>query len=86
MHFSIGTYQAYLKSAPASVTEDDGHNGWGIGTLICILEETESRSEFYIIYPVGVSDPNHTTDDTSIVRLRYVVADGGIVDMIYYKQ
>lgn len=80
--------QILSGKAPAYITTNDN------GTLTCVISEGEEKvesREFYVICPAGVTsgfDGYPDYDDlvgTDTVRIRYVVIDGGIIDIMYQK-
>lgn len=83
MIYSWGYTQEYAATPPISVVPGD--DGWGTGTFQCFVMRQEDFSEYYIIYPAGVPDIRSNSDHSDVVRIRYVIADGGIADMIYTK-
>ena len=77
--------EEYAGTPPISVVPgEDG--GWGAGTIQCYIARAEDgrHGEFYIIYPAGVPDMG-SDDHPEVIRIRYVIAYGGVIDMLYTK-
>lgn len=83
MVYSWGYTQEYAAEPPVSVVPGD--SSWGEGTFQCFVARQDNFSEYYIIYPAGIPDPRSASDHPAVIRIRYVIADGGIADMIYTK-
>lgn len=93
---SYGYTQKYAGTVPFFISSGE-NEGWGAGTILCRIEsipgtfdpvigmEEGGYAEFYVIYPPGVSLGNGITKDIEKLRIRYVIATGGILDMIYTK-
>lgn len=96
---SYGYTQKFAAIPPTSVNAGD--DTWGNGTLVCTIENIPGNpiqedgveyevigghNETYIVYPPGVSAFDGAfTEDLNKVRIRYVIIDGGVEDMIYTK-
>ena len=78
MTTNYGYNRTWAGTKPTSVVKNDD------GTIICEITETEEYHEFYIIYPIGISDRNNMFDKNK-VRIEYIIADGGILGYTYYK-
>lgn len=90
-------YQLVFRgTAPISV--DTGGSDWGENTLLCTIEDTPGtfieeagifegqHNEFYVVYPPGISAfDGSLTEELDKVRIRYVIIDGGVTDMVYTK-
>lgn len=91
--------QDFNGTVPISV--DTGGAFWGKNTIVCTIEDTPGnpiqedgevyevvggRNESYIVYPPGVSVFNGAlTEELDKIRIRYIIIDGGIEDMVYTK-
>lgn len=70
--------KSWAGTKPTSIVKNSD------GTITCEISETEDCHEYYIIYPIGVSDRNNMFDKDK-VRIEYIIADGGILGYTYYK-
>ena len=68
----------WAATIPTSIVENDD------GSITCIIRETDTECEFYILYPVGVND-RYDMFDSSKVRIEYVISGGGIIGYTYYR-
>ncbi len=85
--------EPYANTAPIRVTAGEESEG-GPGTFECVVAETpatgnedhwDGYKEYYVIYPPGISDLYTEGSDTTKTRIRYVIAGGGVFDMLYTK-
>ncbi len=93
---AVGGYGSteYALTPPIRVLADEESEG-GPGTFECVVAETpptgnedywDGYKEYYVIYPPGTSDLYTEGSDATKTRIHYVIAGGGVFDMLYTKQ
>ncbi len=71
----------YPANKPISVAKNED------GSYLCVLADNDGVEDKYYIYPKGVAD-DYIGDDTFLldtVYIRYMRIDGGVLDIVYYK-
>lgn len=78
-------YGSAISIKPSSVTKNSD------GSYTCLKSGSLSPngtfalgSEGYVLYPVGVAEPTYNLP-TDVVRLKYVVVDGGVMEIVYHN-
>lgn len=79
------SYSSAISIKPSSVTKNSD------GSYTCLKSGSLSPngtfalgSEGYVLYPVGVAEPTYNLP-TDVVRLKYVVVDGGVMEIVYHN-
>lgn len=66
----------YAGTVPTAITKNDD------GSYQCAVGETNGVNQFFVVYPIGVSDGYF---DTDVIRIAYHCVGGGAMYMMYYK-